>query len=131
MEGADKVLSQVSARSMQPATPVVAPPKQGSVTAEAGKNEKQTDRADPVQQNEITQQASREEIEQTVSEIGDFVQTIQRNLQFTVDDTSGETIIKVTDRETEDVIRQIPSEEVLQLQQYIKDASGILFKAKV
>ena len=130
MDGADKV-THVVARSLQPAAPVAAPPKQGGTVTEAEKNGKQTDKAESVQQNGVAQQASREEIEQTVSEIGDFVQTIQRNLQFTVDDDSGETIIKVTDKETDDVIRQIPSEEVLQLQQYIKDASGILFKAKV
>ena len=130
MEGADK-LSVVHARSMQPAVPAVAPPRQTGVTAEAGKNEKQTEKGESVQQNGVAQQASREEIEQTVNEIGDFVQNIQRNLLFSVDDNSGETIIKVTDRETDDVIRQIPSEEVLQLQRYIKDAAGILFKAKV
>ena len=130
MEGADK-LAVVHAHSMQPAVSAVTPPKQAGVSAEAGKNEKQIEKGGSVRENGVTQQASREEIEQTVSEIGDFVQNIQRNLQFTVDDDSGEPIITVTDRETDDVIRQLPSEEVLQLQQYIKDASGILFKAKV
>jgi flagellar protein FlaG len=130
MDGADKV-TDVNARSMQPAVTAITPPKQGGVVAETEKSEKQTAKGDTIQKNGVAEQASREEIEQTVSEIGDFVQNIQRNLQFTVDDNSGETIIKVTDKETDDVIRQIPSEEVLQLQQYIKDASGILFKAKV
>ena len=130
MEGADKV-TLVHARSMQPAEPVATPAKLGSVDAAAKRDGKQTEKAESVQENGVTREVSREEIEETVSEIGDFVQNIQRNLQFTVDDNSGETIIKVTDRETDDVIRQIPSEEVLKLQRYIKDAAGILFKAKV
>ena len=130
MDGADKV-NYVDARSMQPMVNAVARPKPAAVIAETEKSEKQTTRGDPVQKNGVDDKALREEIEQTVNEIGDFVQNIQRNLQFTVDNSSGETIIKVTDKETDDVIRQIPSEEVLRLQQYIKDASGILFKAKV
>ena len=129
MDGADKV-TIAHARSMQPAIPATAVTKPRS-EAEAVKNEKQTDTGEPVEQTGEPQRLSREEIEQTVSEVSDFVQNIQRNLLFSVDDDSGETVIKVTDMETDDVIRQIPSEEVLQLQQYIKDASGILFKAKV
>ena len=129
MEGADKV-TQVVARSMQPASPATAATKPRN-EAETVKNERHTGSAEPVEQTGAAQRLSREEIEQTVSEVSDFVQNIQRNLLFSVDDDSGETVIKVTDMETDDVIRQIPSEEVLQLQQYIKDASGILFKAKV
>ena len=130
MEGADKVTA-VHARSMQPVETAVMPAKLGGVDAVVGRDGKQTEKAESIQQNELSREISREEIEETVSEIGNFVQNIQRNLQFTVDDNSGETIIRVTDRETDDVIRQIPSEEVLKLQQYIKDAAGILFKAKV
>lgn len=129
MEGADKVTIS-HARSMQPVIPAAAVTKP-RIEAGAVKNEKQTDAGVPVEKTGEPKRLSREEIEQTVSEVSDFVQNIQRNLLFSVDDDSGETIIKVTDMETDDVIRQIPSEEVLQLQQYIKDASGILFKAKV
>lgn len=50
-----------------------------------------------------------------VSQINDHVQNLQRNLQFTVDDLTGKDIVTVIDRESEEVIRQIPSEEALQL----------------
>lgn len=36
-------------------------------------------------------------------------------LQFTVDEATGESVIKVTDKATNEVIRQIPSEEMLQI----------------
>ena len=36
-------------------------------------------------------------------------------LQFTVDEDTGKSVIKVTDRQTKEVIRQIPSEEMLQI----------------
>ena len=44
----------------------------------------------------------------------------QRSLSFVVDEASGRSIIKVIDRSTEQLIRQIPSEELLKVAQDIK-----------
>ena len=41
-----------------------------------------------------------------------------------MDDTTGHTQITVRDRETEEIIRQIPSEEVLAIARYIADNSA-------
>ena len=41
--------------------------------------------------------------------------------------TRGDTIIKVVDRETDEVIRQIPSEEVVRLRQRLEEVAGVLF----
>ena len=56
-----------------------------------------------------------EDLKQAVSKLNDYVQTIQRNLQFTIDKESGITIVKVIDTKSEKVIRQIPSEETIKL----------------
>lgn len=50
-----------------------------------------------------------------VSELNDYVQNIQRDLQFSIDEASGQTIIKVIDSQSKELIRQIPPEEVLAL----------------
>lgn len=44
----------------------------------------------------------------------------QRSLSFMVDEASGKSIIKVMDKNTEQLIRQIPSEELLKVAQDIK-----------
>ncbi|MCV6605987.1 MAG: flagellar protein FlaG [Porticoccaceae bacterium] len=67
------------------------------------------------------QETNRETVEQAVVQIADYVQTVSRDLQFQVDDASGYTLITVRDSETEEVIRQIPSEEVVALARYIAD----------
>lgn len=54
-------------------------------------------------------------IEQAVKQIQDFLANSSRQLQFQVDETTGRTIIRVTNPETGEVIRQIPSEEVLRI----------------
>lgn len=71
-----------------------------------------------------SEQVSRESVEQAVVQISDFVQNVARELQFQVDDVSGYTLITVKDRDTEEVIRQIPSEEVVALARYIAESGG-------
>jgi flagellar protein FlaG len=74
-------------------------------------------------------------LEQALQDLNGYVQTVQRNLQFDVDDTSGHTIIRVVDSKTEEVIRQIPSEEVLALARHLKSMGegeqGLFLKEKV
>ncbi|EIC29498.1 MULTISPECIES: flagellar protein FlaG [Methylomicrobium] len=56
-----------------------------------------------------------EKLGNAVSKLNDFVQNIQRDLQFSLDEGSGEMIVKVIDTKSQQVIRQIPSEEALRL----------------
>lgn len=70
-----------------------------------------------------------EELQNAVIELNKAVQNIQRNLEFSVDDITGRTVVKVVDKQTDEVIRQMPSEEALKLAQHMHeqkaDNSGI------
>ncbi len=74
---------------------------------------------------ETTQEA--EPIEDVVSDLNDLVRNLQRELRFSVDTNSGDTIIKVVDRETDEVVRQIPSKEIVALRQRLEESSGGFF----
>jgi len=72
-----------------------------------------------------------EELESAVRNLNDYVQNVQRNLQFNIDDDSGHTIIKVIDSETEELIRQMPSEEVLAMSRHLREMEeqqGMIFQ---
>jgi len=56
-----------------------------------------------------------DDLKQAVIQLNDFVQTVQRNLQFSIDKESGTMVVKVIDAKSEKVIRQMPSEETLKL----------------
>ena len=56
-----------------------------------------------------------EDLQEAVSKLNDFVQTIQRNLQFNIDKDSGVMVVKVIDTKSAKVIRQIPTEETLKM----------------
>jgi len=62
-----------------------------------------------------------EDIVKAVSEISDYAQSISRDLHFQVDKQLGSTIVTVLDHETKEVIRQIPSEEVLAMARHIAE----------
>lgn len=70
------------------------------------------------------------EVAGAVSEIRDFVQMVRRELQFEVDDDTGRTVVTVRDAKTEEVIRQIPSEEVLEIAARLEEVSGVLFRER-
>jgi len=76
------------------------------------------------------QPASAEEMQSAVSKLNDHIQIVRRNLQFSIDEESGRTVVKVMDAETEEVIRQVPSEEALKLAKHLEEIKGLLFKAK-
>lgn len=62
------------------------------------------------------------------------VQNLNRNLQFSIDQTSGDLVVKVIDTQTQEVIRQIPSKEAMamaqNIDQYLQDHHVGLVKAK-
>lgn len=71
-----------------------------------------------------------QQIETVVAKLSDFVQAVQRDLSFTVDDNTGKTVIIVKDTQTDEVIRQIPSEDLLQLAQNLRDLQESLEGSK-
>ena len=54
-----------------------------------------------------------------------------KRLQFVVDQSSNEVIIKVIDKETDKVIKELPPEELQRLHSNLKEAIGLLFDEKV
>lgn len=77
-------------------------------------------------------EVQREELDEAVSQLNDFVQNVQRDLQFEVDNELGQTIVRVVDQSTQEVIRQIPDEVALRLAENLQqDEPLTLFSIKV
>lgn len=77
---------------------------------------------------------NQEDVSKAIQNLNDYTQNTQRQLRFNVDEETGRTIIKVVDAETDEVIRQIPSEEIMVLARNVHKASeakGTLFELHV
>ena len=61
-----------------------------------------------------------------VNDLTQNMQNLQRSLEFTVDESSGRTVVTVIDKETQKVIRQIPQKDILALASRIEKAAGML-----
>lgn len=75
----------------------------------------------------------REALEIKVRNINDFVQNIQRSIHFSVSEVSGRTVIEVYDKETDELIREIPSEDVQRISEAIAEqlSEGLLVKTNI
>jgi len=86
-------------------------------------------KAEQLQKRNETQ---REELDDAVSRLNDYVQNVQRDLQFEVDNDLGQTIVRVVDQQTQEVIRQIPDEVAMRLAEKLQqDEPLTLFNIKV
>lgn len=75
----------------------------------------------------------KKELNNAVKNVAGYVQNITRELNFSVDETLGKTVVTVVDQTTGDVIRQIPSEDMLELSRNLteireRSAKGLLFR---
>lgn len=77
-----------------------------------------------------SQEEHKQKISNAVEDINNFFQIAQHSLGFTVDEVSGKMVMQIRDTKTNELIRQIPGEEVLKLAKRLDDLSGILFKAQ-
>lgn len=71
------------------------------------------------------------QLEKVAQQLQDFVGDLNRNIEFSVDKDSGRDVIKVIDKNTGDLLKQYPSEEVLTLVSKLSDMIGGFVDTKV
>ena len=71
------------------------------------------------------------QLDKVAQQLQDFMGEMNRSLEFLVDKDSGRDVIKVLDKDTGDIVKQYPSEEVLTLISKLSDATGNLIDTKI
>lgn len=67
---------------------------------------------------------SKKDVEEAVAKLNKSVQDRAQALEFSIDNDSNRTIVKVIDQSTKEVLRQIPTPEALQIAKSIDARSG-------
>ena len=82
-----------------------------------------------VRQNDTAtqQKIKHEAIHSTAEDLHRMRLVFNRKLQFEVDQNSNQVIVKVIDKETDKVIKELPPEELQRLHRHLKEAIGLLF----
>jgi flagellar protein FlaG len=78
-----------------------------------------------------TQPVNKESIQTAVKTANEIAAGSQSGIEFSVDGESGRTIVRVVDTRTQEVIRQIPSEDMLRLRRALESLRGLLFDQRV
>lgn len=76
------------------------------------------------------QELSAKAIEEAVDKVAQFVAQTSSEINISVDRDSGMRIVKVVDTETKEVLRQIPSEEVVAIAQALDKLQGLFLRDK-
>ena len=73
---------------------------------------------------------SADAIAKAAEDIQNFVKDMGRNLSFSVDEVTGYNVVRVVNPETNELIRQLPSEELLKIARSMKDLGNVLVNQK-
>ena len=98
-------------QAAQAERPVVAPPKKAEV--------------------QVDPEVMRKNLQEAIDRINKMVSDGGRALHFSFDDTVGTPVILVKNRESGEVIRQIPNEVVIKVAHSIDDLKGMLHNEAV
>lgn len=69
---------------------------------------------------------TQEDLREVASAFGEAIGIINRGLRFRIDESSNQVITQVIDRNTDEVIRQIPPQELLDISQRLRSFVGAL-----
>lgn len=126
--GTGKCISQTS---LQPSTPRFAEmagvPRQnnpGTNAAQAVERSQEPNSGNPGGGAASLEKA----VQESVEKLNNFIRPYVTSLQFSVDKDLGRVVVKIMDSETKEVIKQIPSEDVLALTKALGKVAGLIVK---
>lgn len=75
---------------------------------------------------------TREETRQLAAEMNEIMDDLQTSLGFSIsEDKTHQVIVEITDRRTNEIIKQIPSEELLAIKEKMEELNGMIFDQSV
>jgi flagellar protein FlaG len=69
---------------------------------------------------------TREVVAKAAADLQEFVSSMGRNLNFSIDETTGYNVVRVVNPDTGELIRQLPSEELLKISRDFQRLNNVL-----
>ena len=103
--------------------------------ATSAQPERPTPRPAPIDQYRADQSDQQKTVSET--ELRQFAETLEgatqrlnSGIRLDIDEGTGRVIAQIIDRDTREVVRQIPSQELLDIAAHLNDLVGLLFDAE-
>jgi len=117
-------------RELQPLNPALPPVQVGGplISREhaAASPEYAVDEKD-AQSDVAREKLTSRQTEDLVNELNDVMKAVHTQLSFSIDKDTKRIVVKVLDTDTQEVIRQIPPQELLRFSARIQELLGVLF----
>lgn len=84
--------------------------------------------ARPVRADTSATPQSKEAVIAAVDKLNEAMAASSQSLKFEIDDDTKQIVVKIIDQSTDEVVRQIPSEEALQMAKSIDRMQGLLIR---
>jgi flagellar protein FlaG len=83
------------------------------------------------EKKEYNQQELEDEVRESVKDVNEIVDKVKEGLSFQIHEDTEELMVQVIDVNTDEVIKELPPEEMLDLKARIHEMVGILIDEKV
>lgn len=87
--------------------------------------------AEPAQESNKAATASKAELEAAITKLNAMMTQSNTAVEFSLDSSSNSPVIKVIDKETKSVLRQLPNVEALAFSKNLETFKGILLSQRV
>ena len=84
------------------------------------------EKPEPIIVSEITQ----EELKETVEKANQFLLGLKTQFDFKIHEGTGRTVVRLIDKQTHEVVKEIPPEKMLDILESVWDSAGILVDRK-
>ena len=121
------MVNNVNNSGVIPPEAQVKAPTKPQAKAQQVEQKAEVKRVDPL---ESKGEADAETIENAVQELNKKVANQELNVSFSVDEKSGRMVVKIHDKKSGELVRQVPSEETLRFAQNVDKGIGILVDSK-
>lgn len=111
-----------SGGSIEPVEPLAAPAK--SVAGDTGPKKQKSD--------ETEASLSVQDIKELAEGMNEVMNDLQTSIGFSIrEELNHQVVVEIKDRETDELIKQIPSEELLVIKEKMEEFTGLLFDQSV
>ncbi|SMC19466.1 flagellar protein FlaG [Desulfacinum hydrothermale DSM 13146] len=100
------------------------------VEGKEGAQQPQWQRKDLEKSSEGPWEQDRTALEGLIGDVQNYLQDLNIKLSFELHEETGDMVVSVVNKETGEVIRQIPPEELLELREKLEELTGVLFNGK-
>lgn len=123
-------ISQISNATQVPTTPPASRPAASAATGASSAIPATPNNGLPVQMPAKLPVVDAAELKHALDAINKYLKPVASNIEFSIDQDSGRTLVKIVDTETNTVIRQTPSKEVLAIARELDKLQGLLIREK-